>query len=338
MDSDSPNQHIHTKLTELHSDISNLPDLPPDSTPGTVNKRQELFKFLDDNITALVTEIDQARPSAGPIGDVDVQSLEPDDERDDNGDDNDNEQEDPKGVEQRLTSIVTALDGDDGPLKAHMFRDSLLAYPGPGTPKDIEDRVFLQLVRGYDDDEQHWADKLKHLIEECTTWDTFCDRGLSNQCSIKDKYEQLIAIQRLLKAQEKTGCMELWVTSVIRMVELIRFNKIWKRHDKGPGSRSWKSKYLNAGCRDENGELYRRYDQAVGAHKELLNKEVKERYGQFKRQTQRRIKSCESLVKLYNLFRAAVFMDRVWDPQDGTSVRRRSGAFVKIVRRVCDRE
>ncbi len=31
-------------------------------------------------------------------------------------------------------------------------------------------------------------------------------------------------------------------------------------------------------------------------------------------------------------------MDRVWDPQDGTSVRRRSGAFVKIVRQVCDRE
>ena len=39
-------------------------------------------------------------------------------------------------------------------LKAHMFRDSLLAYPGPGTPKDIEDRAFLQLIQGYNDDEQ----------------------------------------------------------------------------------------------------------------------------------------------------------------------------------------
>ncbi len=162
---------------------------------------------------------------------------------------------------------------------------------------------------------------MKHLIEDCTTWDTFCDRRLSNQRSIKDKYEQLITIQRvssllsrihdliylqLLKAQEKTRCTELWVTSVIHMVELIRFNKIWKRHDKGPGSCSWKSKYLNAGCRDENGELYRRYDQAIEVHKELLNKEVKERYGQFKCQTQQCIKSCESLVKLYNLVSVAI--------------------------------
>ncbi|PBK71136.1 hypothetical protein ARMSODRAFT_973609 [Armillaria solidipes] len=72
---------------------------------------------------------------------------------------------------------------------------------------------------------------------------------------------------------------------------------IWKRHDKGPGSHSWKSKY----------------DQAVGVHKELLNKEVKERYGQFKRQTQQHYSSEQQFSwTVYGILRMApVFIDEV---------------------------
>ncbi len=100
-------------------------------------------------------------------------------------------------------------------------------------------------------------------------------------------------------AQEKDACGKAWVAMVIQMVEMIRFNKIWKKHD-GPGSRKWKSKYWEDGCRDDNKRLYQQWDNAIGSHKEVLTKKVKKQYGVFRRHQQHLLKTRESLVALYD--------------------------------------
>ncbi|KAK0421860.1 hypothetical protein EV421DRAFT_1914966 [Armillaria borealis] len=281
---ESPHQHIRVKLTEHRTDISNLTALPLDSTPGTIDKRQELFKFLDDNVVALTHNIQQAHP---------IEHTANADHEDDevNGEEVNGGEETANGLEKRISALYPSF--NEGPLKAQHFRDTVLQFPGPGSPADIEDRAFEQVLQGYKDDTASWADKLKCLVDDVKSNTLF----------------------QLLLHQGKAGCSELWVSAVIRMVEMIRFNKLWKKHDNGPGSRKWK---------------------AMGAYNKQLQVEVKERYSQFRRQLQRVIKAWEPLVALYNQFGAAVFMDRAWDCKN--SIQRHSGGFSKLVDRLCEVE
>ncbi|SJL04261.1 uncharacterized protein ARMOST_07622 [Armillaria ostoyae] len=272
---------------------------------GEKNKDEDGI-FLDDNVVALTPDIQQARPiehTANADHDdarpEDGEQAEAEDDEVD-GEEVDGGEETANGLEKRISALYPSFDED--PLKARHFRDS-----------------------GYEDDTASWADKLKCLVDERTSWDALCDRGLIN-----------VQIPELLLGQGKAGRSELWVSAVIRMVEMIRFNKLWKKHDNGPGSRKWKGKFLRAACRDDNEELYRRMDGAVGAYKKQLQVEVKERYSQFRRQLQRVIKAREPLVALYNQFGAAVFMDRAWDCENG--IQRHSGGFSKLVDRLCEVE
>ncbi len=87
---------------------------------------------------------------------------------------------------------------------------------------------------------------------------------------------------------------------VIQMVEMIRFTKIWKKHDIGAGGQKWKTQYWEDGCREENKRLYRDWDNAIGSHKEALTKKVKRQYQAYKWQQQHILKMWEPLVALYD--------------------------------------
>ncbi|PBL02867.1 hypothetical protein ARMGADRAFT_1058149 [Armillaria gallica] len=312
---DSPHQRIRAKIKDLDAEIAALAVLNPESTPRTISKRRELYEYLDERVVALAETIEQSRPTVEESSREEVEEPEKDAEKE-------------TGLDKRFSEIAEAFSADA--FSAHWFRAVLLEHPGSGSTAEIEDRAFRRIIRGWKDEEESWATTLQPLVDERADWDAFCDRGTTN-VGIGDVSKQLTAINKLLVAQENDARGKAWVAMVIQMVEMIRFNKVWKKHDNGGGDRKWKTKYWEDGCREENKRLYRNWDNAIGSHKEALTKKVKKQYQAYKRQQQHILKTREPLVALYDCFGAAVFMDRVWYPRD----QRRSGGYVKLLQKVC---
>ncbi|KAK0448146.1 hypothetical protein EV421DRAFT_113658 [Armillaria borealis] len=316
---DSPHQRIRAKIKDLDAEITALAALNPESTPRTISKRRELYEYLDESVVALAQTIEQSRPTVEEPSPTGEEVEEPDVEE---------ETEEETGLDKRFSEISEAFGADA--FSAHRFRVVLLEHPGSGSAAEIEDRAFRRIIRGWKDEEKSWATMLQPLVDQRADWDAFCDLGTAN-VGIGDVSKQLIAINKLLVAQENDARGKAWVAMVIQMVEMIRFNKIWKKHDNGAGAWKWKTKYWEDGCREENKRLYQNRDNAIGSHKEALTKKVKKQYGAYKRQQQHILKTREPLVVLYDRFGAAIFMDRVWYPRD----QRRSGGYTMLVQKVC---
>ncbi|KAK0457236.1 uncharacterized protein EV420DRAFT_1643984 [Desarmillaria tabescens] len=313
---DSPHQRIRNKIEELNAEIGALTALDPESTPRTIAKRRDLCNYLDDSIEALTKKIEQGCPQT----EQDEPSRKERRQGKETGDEN--------GLDKRCSEIIEAF--DEAPFSARKFKTTLLEHPGSGTNAEIEDRAFRRIIRGWKDEEVAWTAMLQPLVKERANWDVFCERGMTSE-GIEDVGNQLIAIHRLLVSQEKDSYGRVWVATVMQLVEIIKFSKIWKKHDHGTGSRQWKKQYLEAACRDENPRLYEQLENAVGAHKAEVKKRVDDKYKQFKRHHQHVMKMRDPLVMMYDRFGAGVFMDRVWDPRD----QRHSGDYADLVERVC---
>ncbi len=126
---DSPHQHIQANIKDPDAEIAALAVLNPKSTPQTISKCRELYKYLDKRVIALAKTIEQSHPTVEDPSEVE----EPE-----------KDMEKEMGLDKRFSEIAEAFGTDT--FGVHQFRAVLLEHPGSGSTAEIEDHAFQWII------------------------------------------------------------------------------------------------------------------------------------------------------------------------------------------------
>ncbi|KAK0243784.1 hypothetical protein EDD85DRAFT_173451 [Armillaria nabsnona] len=319
----SPGTQLRTQLEHVEASLAALPPIPPDASPGTIKKRDDLLEDIEGKLVGCAESVGQHRRRGAGAGGHGAGGA---------GQGGAGQPRVLTAEEKRVKAIFACF--DQPALKATDFKVALLSFPGVGHRDQREEEAFKRLVCGYEDQTQQWIDELESVVITRKQWDGVCEQATENN-AIKDVHKRLEAINNFLESQSSVMSSESLLEYIIRTIEMFKFVWIWEE-DTGEGSRGWKSEFIEKLCWKKHPEQYSRWESATGEAKEKEEKVVKGILTKFRKDHSRMMTSKKQLLKLYKHFGAVVLMDRTWDWNDGGVQRKRSMSFDGLLDRVCD--
>ncbi|KAK0457416.1 uncharacterized protein EV420DRAFT_1643758 [Desarmillaria tabescens] len=307
----SPGTQLRTQLQQVEASLAALPPIPPDASPGTIKKRDDLLEDIEGKLVGCAESVGQHRrrraerhgggadEGAGAGAGAGAGT---------GAGDGGGQPRVLTNEDKRVQAIFACF--DQPALKAKDFRAALLSFPGVGHRDQREEEAFKRLVRGYEDQSQQWRAELESVVITRNPWDGF------------------------LESQSSVMSSESLLEYVIRTIEMFKFLAIWE--ETGDGSRAWKTEFIEKQCWKKHPEQYARWESADGEAKEKEEKAVKTILGKFRKDHSRMMTSKKQLLKLYRHFGAVILMDRTWDWNDGGVQRKRSMSFDRLLDRICE--
>ncbi|KAK0499758.1 hypothetical protein EDD18DRAFT_1103060 [Armillaria luteobubalina] len=350
---DSPSARIHARIDELERELQRLDELPPEATPGTTEKRQNLVAEIQRRINQissmgiLLTAPDRRRGKGGGGGartarggrSVSVGTAA-----------------DPAPgdiVKARVDKLLVVFDANKyPPLTAKDFAKTLV-FPDIGNREAMEDLAYERLIRGYKDTCENWSAAIVPLVESRDDWANICNKTSEIQ-KLDDDMDRLVAMNKFLTDQVSVGACEMYVDYAMRVTETIRYVKIWDTHmgeddedEQGnaageaptTGPRKWKIDFLKRSFRAEHPEAQLELENAQKTGEEGQIIEAKNAYNaklaKHRKNHQHTMAMRRPLALLYDFFGAAVLMDPSWDVTNKGRKRRRSGVFDEMLVYLC---
>ncbi|KAK0502026.1 hypothetical protein EDD18DRAFT_1100523 [Armillaria luteobubalina] len=288
---DSPSVCIHACIDELKQELQRLDELPPEATPGTTEKRQNLVAEIQQRINQislmgiLLTAPDCWCGKGGgdhAPGDI---------------------------VKARVDKLLVVFDANKyPPLTAKDFAKTLV-FPDIGNREAMEDLAYEHLICGYKDTYENWSAAVVPLVESRDDWANICNKTSEIQ-KLDDDMDCLVAMNKFLTDQVSVGACkipsDMSKFGIHIWARTIRMSKgmLQEKHQQ----QSFRAEHPEAQLELENAQKTGEEGQIVEA-KNAYNAKL----AKHCKNHQHTMAMQRPLALLYDFFGAAILMDPSWD-------------------------
>ncbi|KAK0501741.1 hypothetical protein EDD18DRAFT_1347813 [Armillaria luteobubalina] len=313
---DSPSAHIHACIDELERELQRLDELPPEATPGTTEKQQNLVAEIQQQINQissmgiLLTAPDHQHGKGGGGGAQTAQggrSVSVGTAADPAPGDI---------VKARVDKLLVVFDANKyPPLTAKDFAKTLV-FPDIGNREAMEDLAYECLICGYKDTCENWSAAIVPLVESRDDWANICNKTSEIQ-KLDDDMDHLVAMNKFLTDQVSVGACEMYIDYAMHVTKTIRYIKIWDTHmgkddedeqGNAAGEAPTTAEHPEAQLELENAQKMGEEGQIIEAKNAYNAKLAKHHKNHQHTMAMRR-----PLALLYDFFGAAILMDPSWD-------------------------